>query len=117
VNAYATSAQLLTYTGLTTAPADAGRLLLRASELIDSIVRAAYTVDINGIPTDADKAEALAKATCFVVEQWLEVGEANDIDGLAGSAASVGSYSGKRAPAEMPRALRVLREAGLMGSA
>lgn len=113
MNAYATSEQLATWLG-GAAPADADRLLLRASELIDAQVVAAFDTDDNGIPTDAEIAAVLSDAACAQVEMWLEVGEANDVDGLAGSAVNVGGYSGRRAPRVSPRALDLLREGGLL---
>lgn len=108
---YATSAELNTWTGTTVADAD--RLLARASELLDSVIRASFTVNGNGIPTDADVAAALRDAACAQVEQWLEVGEANDIDGLAGTDVSTSGFSGRRAPSLAPRAARILTNAGL----
>lgn len=98
-------------------PDDAPRLLKRASDLIDSTVRAGYTVDDNGIPTIAALAQALNDACCAVVESWVEVGEANDIDGLAGTAVQVAGksgYVGFRAPELCPRAFRILQLAGLL---
>lgn len=92
---------------------DAERLLLRASELVDSVVRAAYSVGPTGAPTDVTVTVALRDATCAVVEAWLEVGEENDVDGLAGSQIAVTGYSGPRAPSVPPRAARILTTAGL----
>lgn len=115
MDAYATEAQLGEWVGdLVTVPADAARLLVRASALIDGTVRGQYTVDTAGIPTDADIAQALADAVCAQVEQWIEVGEHNDIDGLAGQQTSVSGYSGPRAPRLAPRALDALANAGLV---
>ncbi len=113
-DAYATVAQLTAWLPSGTSVSDADRQLLRASELIDEHVRTAYTVDSSGIPTDADVAAALSDATCAVVEAWLEVGEENDVDGLAGTQISTGGYSGKRAPELPPRARRLLRNSGLL---
>lgn len=114
--AYATSAEYESDTG-NSAPAGIDRLLERASERIDDVVIAPFVVDADTeLPTDTDIATALRKATCFQVEFWQETGEANDIDGLAGSAVSVGSYQGRRAPRDAPRALALLRSAGLMSS-
>lgn len=112
--AYATSADLTGWLG-SQAPADAERLLERASELLDSIVTASFAVDATSrLPSDPDVATALRDACCAVVEFWLEVGEANDIDGLAGTLISTGGYSGRRAPANSVRAIRILRQAGLL---
>jgi hypothetical protein len=117
VDPYATSADLTAWLPDGTVVADAERLLRRASELVDDVVRRPYGTDDSGIPTDADIAEALRDACCAQVEQWLEVGEANDVDGLAGDQVSVTGYSGHRAPRLAPRALRILRNAGLLSSA
>lgn len=113
--AYATSAQLAAYLKGGTVPDDAARLLARASELIDATVRASFSVDTDtSLPTDADVAAALRDATCAVVEAWLEVGEDNDVDGLAGAQIAVQGYSGPRAPTVPPRAARLLATAGLL---
>jgi len=114
--AYATSEELAAWLGAS-APADGDRLLLRASELIDDALIAPFCIDeATQLPTDTDIAAALRDAACAVVEQWIEVGEANDIDGLAGASVAVGSFQGQRAPRISPRALGVLRSAGLMGA-
>lgn len=94
-------------------PDDALRLLTRASELVDGAVRQPYDVNsTTGIATDADLAAALRDATCAQVEQWVEVGEENAVDGLAGTARAVGG--GVRAPELAPRAVRILSNAGLI---
>lgn len=111
MDAYATTTELNTWTGITVA--DGSRLLDRASELVDSVVRTPFAVDTDGIPTNTDVAAAMRDATCAQVEQWIEVDEANDIDGLAASSISVAGYSGDRAPSLAPRAARILATAGL----
>lgn len=119
---YATVAQLNAYlpasaqveTGDAAAVAEAERLLARASEHIESAVRARFRVDpVTKIPTDAEVSAVLTAATVRQYEQWLEVDEANAVDGLAGSSISVAGYSGPRAPSVAPRAYMVLRDAGL----
>ncbi len=95
------------------AVAEAERLLARASELVDAAVRARYAVDTDGDPTDATVIVALRDATVRQYEAWLEVGEANDIDGLAGAQVAVDGYSGPRAPRIAPRAYDVLKLYGL----
>lgn len=91
------------------------RVLERASELVDDITGCAlYEVDANGNAVDPNVAAALRMTTCAVVEKWLEVGEANDIDGLDGDAISVPGFSGHRAPEASRRMLRPLRRAGLV---
>lgn len=116
--AYATAAELAAYLGAP-APTDAARLLDRASELMDDTVRAPFTTSGDGdLPTDASIAAAMKNATCAQVEFWQEVGEANDVDGLAGTTimlTGTTGFQGKRAPVVAPRALRYLKAAGLMG--
>jgi hypothetical protein len=123
VKAYAEDTDYLAFTGLTDAPNDIDRLLMRASELIDNTVTEPFDIDAtDGLPTgtlviqgqNVTVASILCDATCAQVEAWAEVGEANDIDGLAGVDISVGSYSGPRAPKLAPRAFRILQNAGLV---
>ena len=112
--AYATTAQLAEWLG-TDAPADAERLLCRASELLDATVYGAYAVDsATGLPADPDAVAALRDAACAQVEFWAEVGEAHDLDGGAGSQVSVGGLSMQRPGRLSARALDLLRTAGLM---
>jgi len=111
---YATAEQYETWSGLT-APPDAERLLRRASELLDATVTSSFVVsDATGLPTDATEAEALSDATCAQVRFWIETGEEHDIDGLAGTAVSIGGVSGVRPPVVAPQALRILRGAMLL---
>lgn len=113
--ALATESDLTDWLPDGTVVADAARLLARASQRIDATVLAVFDVDTDTqMPTDTDVAAALRDATCAQVEQWLEVGEENDIDGLAGTQIAVTGFSGKRAPRIAPRALDILRDAGLM---
>lgn len=84
------------------------RLLDRASVLVDQYVRAPYD------PADEATLQALSDATCATVEAWIETGEENDLDGLAGTQMSVPGYSGHRAVALPPRAYRALSQAGLI---
>jgi hypothetical protein len=112
--AYATAADLAEWLG-TEAPADAERLLRRASELLDATVYGAYAVDsLTGLPADPDAAAALRDAACAQVEFWVEVGEAHDIDGGARSQVSIGGLSLQRPGRIADRALDLLRSAGLM---
>lgn len=64
-------------------PADADRLLERASELLDAevLLTAWYDVDDSLMPTNALVIAAFARATCAQVEFWGEVGEQNDTSG------------------------------------
>lgn len=93
-------------------PDDALRQLRRASAKVDLAVRQPYDVDVDGAATDPDVAAALRDAVCAQVEQWVEVGEENSIDGLAGTARATGG--GVRAPDLAPRALEILLLAGLV---
>lgn len=122
MTAYADVADLEAFLGRAvpgeTPPDSAQRMLERASELLDSIVVRPFAVDaVSGLPEDEDVGATLRAACCAQVEAWLEVGEMNDVDGLAGTQVSVGSYSGTRAPVVAPRALRILKNAALMVSA
>lgn len=113
--AYATPADLTAWLPTGTAVTDAPRLLARASALLDDIITAPFDVDAD-LPTDPTVAAALRDACCAQVEQWLEVGEDNDIDGRAGTQVSLTGFSGRRAPKVAPRAARILRHAGLAGT-
>jgi len=114
--AYATSTDLTAYTGAP-APADADRQLQRASDLVDSVVCATFSVDGAGLPTLPAILAALRDATCAQVEQWSEVGEVNAVDGLAGTSMNIGGYQGVRAPEVAPRTLEILAGAGLLSPA
>lgn len=116
--AYADADALTAYLG-TSAPADADRLLERASELLDDKVRAAFDVDDDtDLPTDADVATALEQAACAQVEFWLEVGEEHDTAGEAHVGIAVGNLRVDSLPPEVaPRARRILRHAGLLNAA
>jgi hypothetical protein len=120
---YATSDQLAAYTGVS-APADAERLLARASEDIDdALTTAVYDTGPDGMPTDAEVIAALSDATCAQVEYQQATGD--DGTGAAGrwDSVSIGpvSLSGRKdAPTSAgsvdlaPRADRALRRAGLL---
>ncbi|MCL4473559.1 MAG: hypothetical protein M1455_06420 [Actinobacteria bacterium] len=122
MKAYATSAEYTTFSGQV-APADVDRLLDRATELIDNTVTSIFDIDAtDGLPTgtlvvqgiNVTVASVMRDACCAQVEFWAEVGEENDIDGLAGSQVSVLGYSGRRPPKLSPRAWRILQNAGLV---
>ena len=115
--AYATEQDLADYLGvdIQDLPADAERLLERASEDIDY-----YTLE----RIDAENAEhldAAKKAVCAQVEMWIEVGEETDIRGALASF-SIGRWSATYAsgsngggpPKLAPRARRYLLVAGLL---
>ena len=71
---YASVDDLRTYLGAEVPP-DAERLLLRAQDLIDSVlVSAFYATDSSGNPTDAGVIAGFNKAVCAQVEWWLANG-------------------------------------------
>ncbi|PJN40509.1 hypothetical protein CG747_12620 [Streptomyces sp. CB02959] len=120
---YATPEQLAAWTGQP-APADADRLLARASEDVDdALLTAVYRTDATGMPTDREVEDALADAVCAQVEYHVATGD--DGTGAAGrwDSVSIGpvSLSGRQAgPAAAgdvdlaPRAHRALTRAGLL---
>lgn len=107
-------------------PADAARMLDRASELVaEQIQFAVYATNSTGDPTDTTVLTALRDATCAQVEHWLTAGdEADDIDDVQPTSISVGPLAlnwgnqrGNDAPAASPlapRARRILGNAGLL---
>lgn len=110
---HATPTELAAFLAEGTVVEDPERLLARASIEVDGAVRARFEVDPDtGLARDPEIAKALSDATCAQVEQWVEVGEENAIDGLAGTPRALGA--GYRAPQVAPRALRILANAGLL---
>jgi hypothetical protein len=97
-------------------PTDADRLLARAAELVNSRVVAPYLMDDQELPTEARVIAALRDACCAQVEQWISVGEDNDVDGYDDdTSVSAGSVGVNRRPLKLaPRARAILREAGLL---
>jgi hypothetical protein len=120
---YATPEQYTAWTGQP-APADAERLLARASEDVDdALVSAVYCTTDAGMPTDPAIVQALADATCAQVEYQQATGD--DGTGAAGrwGSVSLGPVSlgdrrdGPAAAGDVdlaPRAHRALRRAGLL---
>ena len=97
------------------APERADRLLRAASDLLDATVISPYSTDTDGIPTDPRTAAALAAACVHQVEFWMRVGEDDDIDGP--TVGQVGKLKIDTCPPTVaPRAMRTLRNAGLMRS-
>lgn len=96
------------------AAAEANRLLDRAAELVDDYVTSGYAVDATGAPAAAAVVDALRDATCAQVEQWLAVGEANDIEGRSGAVSSHGLSMDSYPDRLAPRARRALARAGLI---
>lgn len=124
---YATLEQLAGYLyddeGATgTPPADASRLLKRASELVqDSTVTAFYRTDDEGNPTETLTISAFQNATCAQVEFWITGDEEDDIAGpLQGMSAGsqqqqYGAGANRATPMYLaPRAARFLRLGGLL---
>lgn len=118
--AHATEAQLAGWLAGGDLPAPTGaaatRLLERASTLVSAKVVSGYPVDEAGLPTETEVAAALRDATCAQVEQWLSVGEDNDIDGYPrDTAVSGGGVAVSRRPSRLaPRARDILRDAQLL---
>lgn len=128
--AHATTEQLGSYLSAdqetpATVPADAARLLVRASELIDDHTAAAwYDVDADDQPTDATVIAGFRDATCAQVEYWLTADEEDDVLGptqgasIGGMQQQYGSGVNRVTPMYLaPRAARHLRNAGLMTGA
>ncbi|MFD4659338.1 hypothetical protein ACFWP2_27335 [Kitasatospora sp. NPDC058444] len=119
---YATPAQLAAWLGAP-APADAERLLARASADVDAaLLTACYPVDSAGAPTRPEHVAALADAACAQVEYQLAAGEDGTGAAARWSSVSAGVISlsaSSSAPAGAldlaPRALRALQQAGLTG--
>ncbi|GGR80936.1 hypothetical protein GCM10010252_19310 [Streptomyces aureoverticillatus] len=120
---YATPEQLAAWTGKP-APADAERLLARASEDVDSaLIRAVYLTDDAGMPTNPTVIVAFRDAVCAQVEYQLATGSdgtgaADRWDSVSiGPVAMSGRKDGPQTPGEVdlaPRAHRALRRAGLL---
>lgn len=73
---YATPADLATYVDMPEPPANADRLLKRASRLVDLLlIGAVYRTDEAGAPVDQAVADALADATVVQAAYWHEHGE------------------------------------------
>lgn len=98
------------------AEADADKMLLKASELMDYVTRgraaAAWDED-----DASDTSAALTRAVCDQVEYWLEVGEEHDVLGLRGML-NAGRVQVQNMPGIVgKRALRTLMTAGLYDAA
>ncbi|MES9804923.1 hypothetical protein [Streptomyces cinereoruber] len=75
---YATPEEYEAFTG-TTAPANAARLLARASRLVDrAVVASLYDTDLSGYPADTDIRDGFRDATCVQVEAWVDRESAAD---------------------------------------
>ena len=115
--AYATESDLAQYLGVSEAdlPADAARLLERASELIDHLTLGRIDSE------NTEHTEAARKAACAQVEFWLAVDEENDIPGpiqgiiIGRMQIQYGAGSNRIAAVYVaPRARRYLLDAGLL---
>ncbi|MFJ9657615.1 hypothetical protein ACIRPR_06555 [Streptomyces griseoflavus] len=124
---FATVAEYEAFTG-TAAPANAGRLLARASRLVSAATKAAlYDTDPAGFPSDTDVRDAFRDATCAQVEVWATrdaaaAGESEDPAASPWTSISAGglSFSRQSAPvataddtALSPEASEILAELGL----
>jgi hypothetical protein len=91
------------------------RLLKRATEVVADHVTTGYSITDAGDPSDPVIIQVLKDACCAQVEQWLEVGEENDIAGYPRAASvSVGGLNLSALPSVLaPRARRILRRGGL----
>ncbi|MEJ2886155.1 hypothetical protein [Actinomycetospora aeridis] len=87
---WATTEYLATYLG-EAVPDDAGRLLARASRVVDGLItHAVYDTDDDGQPTSLLVRGALADATCAQVQTWIDAGQATyEGDDDAGSEAEL----------------------------
>lgn len=103
-------------------PADAGRLLARAAELVrDSTMTAVYAVNTANEPIDTPIIDGFRDALCAQVEYWLAGDEEDDVLGpLQGMSAGsqqqqYGAGQNRATPMYLaPRAARHLRLAGLL---
>ncbi|GAA2825347.1 hypothetical protein RMN57_13240 [Kitasatospora sp. CM 4170] len=90
---YANPDDLTAYTGQP-APADATRLLTRASQMLDSqVLRACWYVadPTTGMPTDSLVLAAFRDAACAQVEWWQELGDSTGAAGVGWGGVKIGS--------------------------
>ncbi len=119
---FATVVQLDAWLGPRT-PLDPVPLLERASRAVVSLVRRPVAVDGAGLPTDAGQKQALADATCAIVEHWIgpEAAGQPAEQTLDGIIVSGGAPASGAVPAELddipPVARTILRDAGLIPAA
>lgn len=121
---YATTEQLAEV--LDPLPANAARLLRRASAKVDELLlTAVYDVDADGMPTGDTVKAALVEATCAQVEWWGEIGDdtgSGAMAALAGTqigdvklSASASGGAAPRSTEYAPAAISALRRANLTG--
>jgi hypothetical protein len=106
---FATVEEYEAFTG-STAPANAGRLLARASRLVSAATKAAiYDTDPAGYPSDSDVRQAFREATCVQVEVWTDrlSAETDGSDPAAGpwTSVSAGGLSFSRPAESVPAAV------------
>lgn len=106
---YATVEEYEAFTG-ETAPANAGRLLARASRLVDrAMVAAIYDTTPAGYPSDTDVLAGFRDATCVQVEAWAnrETAQADGSDPAASpwTSVSAGGLSFSRPADAVPVAV------------
>src|SRR5215468_1410138 len=117
--AYATLADLATYTGRESAAPGDERLLQRAQDLVDEALASSwYTVDANGNATDTGVQAALKNAVCAQVEWWRgvddEIGGSWQRAQLGGAALALYAGGQPHGRARLcPRAREELRTKGI----
>lgn len=91
---YATTTDLATYLRAAP-PLDAAGLLADASTMLETRVLAycRYDVDDEGMPSDPDVAQAIARAVCAQVAWWDEVGDHTGAAGAGYGSVSIGSVA------------------------
>ena len=118
--AYTTAQKVSDYTGIAVAdlPDDIDRLIDRADDVIDFVIKVKYDI------TDTDTELAIQKASSAQIEYWLLAGEDEDISEVTQSF-KIGSFSmdaggssggASSRDALAPRAYRYLLAAGLLYS-
>lgn len=122
---YADETDLTEYLAPDDPPSNAERLLARASEAVDRmLIGAVYDVDDDGLPTDADVADALKRATLAQAHYASVVGDETGALSRFSSYSIGGVSATLRADAAgvatsggfAPNAVDILRVAGLMPS-
>lgn len=120
--AYATVQDLTDFLAPDPVPAAAGRLLERASELVDEMLTGAmYDTDAEGNPTDPGLIDAFKRATCAQVQYTAALGDetganANVSQMRVGTVHVIRALSlgGSGTPRYAPQALTILRSTGLL---
>jgi hypothetical protein len=120
--AYATVAELTTYmVTLPVTSAEAGRLLARASELIDELLIGAwYPVDTSGLPTVLADVNTIRDATCaqasYFIDNGDDQGTQSQYDNIRIGDVSLARGSGSNAliSRAAPHAITILRNGKLL---